>query len=221
MEPECGLQFSQTSVTRSYPEPLHFTPVHTLTFYVVKIHFNIILPSMPGCPKWGRPFSLRKNACYSRRVQPISDAGFEAITALIMKSSIYCDIISCNPLKVNRSFWGTCRFHLQGLRICHAKNQQQTSKKLATGKQETSRTCYLLKKNLVCDAIGTAATPGLLFQPRVIVKMIVEKQMECRLAGEIEVLGENLTQPHFCPSQNPTWTRPGFEAGPPRWEAGD
>jgi hypothetical protein len=30
----------------------------------------------------------------------------------------------------------------------------------------------------------TAATPGLLCQPRLIVKMIVEKQMECRLAGE-------------------------------------
>jgi hypothetical protein len=38
----------------------------------------------------------------------------------------------------------------------------------------------------------------------VIVKMIVEKQMECRLAGETEVLGENLTQLHFSPSQNPT-----------------
>jgi hypothetical protein len=39
---------------------------------------------------------------------------------------------------------------------------------------------------LVCEA--TVATPGLLCQPRVIVKMIVEKQMECRLAGETEVL---------------------------------
>jgi hypothetical protein len=38
----------------------------------------------------------------------------------------------------------------------------------------------------------------------VIVKMIVEKQMECRLAGEIEVLGKNLPQGDFCPSQNPT-----------------
>jgi hypothetical protein len=45
---------------------------------------------------------------------------------------------------------------------------------------------------LVCDAIGTAATLGLLCQPRVIVKMIVEKQMEWRLAGETEVFGENL-----------------------------
>jgi hypothetical protein len=57
---------------------------------------------------------------------------------------------------------------------------------------------------LVCEATGTAATPGLLCQPRVIVKMIVEKQMECRFAGETEVLGENLPQRHFCPSQNPT-----------------
>jgi hypothetical protein len=57
---------------------------------------------------------------------------------------------------------------------------------------------------LVCEAIGTAATPGLLCQSRVIVKMIVEKQIECRLAGEREVLGENLPQGHFCPSQNPT-----------------
>jgi hypothetical protein len=57
---------------------------------------------------------------------------------------------------------------------------------------------------LVCEAIGTAATPVLLCQRPVIVKMIVENQMECRLAGESEVLGENLPQRHFCQSQNPT-----------------
>jgi hypothetical protein len=47
---------------------------------------------------------------------------------------------------------------------------------------------------LVYEAISTAATPGLLCQPQVIVKMIVEKQTECRLAGETVVLGET------CPS---------------------
>jgi hypothetical protein len=51
--------------------------------------------------------------------------------------------------------------------------------------------------------------------------MIVEKQMECRFARETEVLGENLPQRHFCPLQNATNTRPGFEPEPPRWEAGD
>jgi hypothetical protein len=66
---------------------------------------------------------------------------------------------------------------------------------------------------LDCVVIGTAATPGLLCQPRVIVKMIVEKQIECRLAGETKVLGENLPQRHFCLSQNPTWPDPGLNPG--------
>jgi hypothetical protein len=56
---------------------------------------------------------------------------------------------------------------------------------------------YFIFIYLVCETIGTAATPGLLYQHRVIVKMIVEKQMECRLAGETEVIGENLPQCHF------------------------
>jgi hypothetical protein len=41
----------------------------------------------------------------------------------------------------------------------------------------------------------------------------VEKQMECRLAGETEVLGENLPQRHFCPSQNPTRLDPCLNPG--------
>jgi hypothetical protein len=81
-------------------------------------------------------------------------------------------------------------------------------------KHENSIEFYLMYLfYLVCEAIGTAATSGLLCQPRVIVKMIVEKQMECRLAGEIEVLGENLPQRHLCPSQNPTWPDPGLNPG--------
>jgi hypothetical protein len=66
---------------------------------------------------------------------------------------------------------------------------------------------------LVCEAIGTAATPGLLCQPRVIMNIIGEKQMECKLAGETEVLGENLPRCHFCPSQNPTWPDPSLNPG--------
>jgi hypothetical protein len=45
--------------------------------------------------------------------------------------------------------------------------------------------------------------------------MIVEKQMECKLAGETEVLGENLPQRHFCPPQNPTGPNPGHRGGKP------
>jgi hypothetical protein len=45
------------------------------------------------------------------------------------------------------------------------------------------------------------------------VKKIVEKQMECRLAGETSFLGGNLPQRHFCPSQNPTFPHPGLNPG--------
>jgi hypothetical protein len=60
---------------------------------------------------------------------------------------------------------------------------------------------------LVCEAVGTAVTPGLLCQPRVIVK-IVEEQMECRLVEETEVLGENLPSATFVHHKIPheqTW----------------
>jgi hypothetical protein len=54
---------------------------------------------------------------------------------------------------------------------------------------------------------------GLLCQPRVI--MIMEKSVEW-LAGETEVLGENLPQCRFVHKSH---MLPGREPGPPRWEA--
>jgi hypothetical protein len=50
--------------------------------------------------------------------------------------------------------------------------------------------------------------------------VIVEKPMEWRLAGETEVLGENLPQRLFVHRKS-HMTRPGFEAGSPRWEDSD
>jgi hypothetical protein len=39
-------------------------------------------------------------------------ARFAVLTAVGMKSYIFWDITPFNPLKVNRGFGGTCRFHL-------------------------------------------------------------------------------------------------------------
>jgi hypothetical protein len=44
-------------------------------------------------------------------------AGFEVLTAVIVKSSAFWDITPCSPLKDNRRCGGTYRLHLQGQRI--------------------------------------------------------------------------------------------------------
>jgi hypothetical protein len=64
--------------------------------------------------------------------------------------------------------------------------------------------------------LGTAATNGLLCQPRMI--MMMEKLVEC-LAGETEVLWENLPQSRFV--HHKPHMLPVREPGPPRWEASD
>jgi hypothetical protein len=50
--------------------------------------------------------------------------------------------------------------------------------------------------------------------------MSVKQSVEWELAGETQVLGENLPQRHFVHHKS-HMTSPGIEHGPPRWEAGD
>jgi hypothetical protein len=50
--------------------------------------------------------------------------------------------------------------------------------------------------------------------------VIVEQLVEWRLAGETEVLGENLPQRHFVHHKF-HMTRRGLEPEQPRWEASD
>jgi hypothetical protein len=49
-------------------------------------------------------------------------AGFEVLTVVIMKISVFWDITQRSSLKVKQSFEGTCRLHRHGRRISQARN---------------------------------------------------------------------------------------------------
>jgi hypothetical protein len=135
----------------------------------------------------------------------------------IAKNLVNCLVIC--TIKCVRNFFTTCWIKKKVLVRSSMFNAQLCDTVLHIYRQIYIWTFPLLRRSvfvpfyLVCGTIGTAATPGLLCQPRVIVKTIVEKQMECRLPGETEVLGENLPQRHFCPSQIPTWPDSGLNPG--------
>jgi hypothetical protein len=50
-------------------------------------------------------------------LNPVRFVEYEVLTAVVVKSSIFWDLTSCSPLKVNRRFGGTFRLHLHGQRI--------------------------------------------------------------------------------------------------------
>jgi hypothetical protein len=57
------------------------------------------------------------------------------------KTSIFCDITPCSPLKVNLRFGGACRLHLQGRRISQARNQHKVGNKQSSVVRAIIRSC--------------------------------------------------------------------------------
>jgi hypothetical protein len=58
--------------------------------------------------------------------------GFKAFAAVVMKSSIFWDMTSCIPFKVDRYFGGICRLSIQGWRVIQAIYQHEVGSKPAS-----------------------------------------------------------------------------------------
>jgi hypothetical protein len=59
---------------------------------------------------------LKPNSLNDCKIQNIS-VGFEILTAVVMKSTIFWDITPCSLLQVNRRSGGTYSLHFQGRKI--------------------------------------------------------------------------------------------------------
>jgi hypothetical protein len=58
---------------------------------------------------------------------------FQVLTAVIMNSSIFWDIMPCSLVKDNQHFGGTYHIHLQGWRVSQARNQHGVGKMQSIG----------------------------------------------------------------------------------------
>jgi hypothetical protein len=56
----------------------------------------------------------------------VSNVGFEVLASTVKKITVFWDITPRSPLKVNRRFGGTYRFHLQSRRMSRERNQHES-----------------------------------------------------------------------------------------------
>jgi hypothetical protein len=76
-------------------------------------------------------------------------AGFEVLTAVVMKSTVFWDITPCSPLKVNRHFGGAYRLHLKGRTISQARYQRKAGDKQRNQRENRGKqgsACHLLSR---------------------------------------------------------------------------
>jgi hypothetical protein len=73
------------------------------------------------------PFTKCILSIYLENVNKVYYLGFEVLTAVVTKSSIFRILLPCSPLKISRNFGGKCHLHLQG--ISQAINQHGAGSK--------------------------------------------------------------------------------------------
>jgi hypothetical protein len=67
--------------------------------------------------------------CTHFRIVTITKVGFQVLTAMVIKISIFWDIMLCSMLKVKWCFRRKCSLHLQDQQASEAKNQHEADSK--------------------------------------------------------------------------------------------
>jgi hypothetical protein len=74
--------------------------------------------------------------------------GFEILTAVALKTSIFCDVMPRSPVSVNRRFGGTFRLHLEGWRVSQARNQHETGRRNISEDETPQNPCLYWTINI-------------------------------------------------------------------------
>jgi hypothetical protein len=130
----CNNTLSFSKFTQKYPHTGSYlwfyhadTIAQQISFLCLK-HSNLLRQTTSHGGKGGKTgIQGKKQICLTLVFWDVM--WFEDITAVVMKSCIWCDILLCRPLKVNRYFGGTWCLYLQGQRIIQARNLHEASSK--------------------------------------------------------------------------------------------
>jgi hypothetical protein len=76
--------------------------------------------------------------------------GFQILTAVVMKSSVFWEMTPYSPLKVNWSFGGTCSLHLLGRRISQETDQRESKWQAEKSAAEISG--YIVNRKEIVDS---------------------------------------------------------------------
>jgi hypothetical protein len=113
-----------------------------------------ITPPPPHYSGLARVCSITPTLAWRKTMKDL--IGFEGLTAVVMKITIFWDIMARSPSKVNRCFWGIYRLHLQGQRISRARYQRESSSGLPPA--FTLVSCSAYSSTLKMEAIYFSET---------------------------------------------------------------
>jgi hypothetical protein len=131
LESEGSLRWIKYLATGSYSYANELRP-HPPTILILSFHLHLGIPS--GLSPWAFWFETLyrfSSLSFMLHDPPISFPlvwsswylGFEVLTEVIRKSSVFWDITQCSPFRVSRSFRGTFRLRLHGWRVSQARNE--------------------------------------------------------------------------------------------------
>jgi hypothetical protein len=105
-----------------------YKPIHIFKFSMFHFASVLLCFPFPSSRRWWFTNFVNTRAHFFPICNRNISLRSEVLTAVITKISVFLDIMSCSPLKINR-FGRICGLHLHDRRIRQSRNQHETGSK--------------------------------------------------------------------------------------------